>query len=127
MSAVGGSVQDVTIRGRLFSVAADADVTIRSGGYTNEAQANGDGTARLVKTRTTWALEGVVVAIDHDRGDLEFLQEIANSKDFHAISITLASNVTYQGRGTVTGDLGAGTQNATATVSLTGPGELTQQ
>ena len=46
MTAVGGPVESVNIDGRYFAVAADADIGRELGGFTNENQPNGDGTAR---------------------------------------------------------------------------------
>lgn len=127
MAAIGGPIESISIRGRIFSVAADADTTRKLGGFEAEVQANGDGSARKILTRVPWSIDGLTVAIDDDRGDHEFLQEIASSSDWVAVAITYASGVTYQGKGTVSGEFGAGSQNATAAVTLSGPGELTQQ
>ncbi len=127
MTAVGGSIESVSIRGRLFPVASDADVTRKLGGFETEVQANGDGTARIVKSRVPWSVDGLSIEINDDRADHEFLQEITGGNDFVAISITFASGVVYQGRGVVSGELGASSQNATAGITLSGPGELTQQ
>jgi len=125
--ASGGSIESLSIRGRLLPVAADADVNISLGGMTNEVQANGNGTGRNVQTRAPWMLEGVTVEVDDDRADLEFLQEIADDSVFETITITQANGVTYQGRGTITGEIKRATMNTTAPISLSGPGKLTQQ
>ncbi len=45
MAAVGGSIESVTLDGRTFAVAADAEAQRKLGGFENEVQANGDGTA----------------------------------------------------------------------------------
>jgi hypothetical protein len=127
MTAVGGSIESVTIRGRLFAVAADAEVTRKLGGFENEVQPNGDATARLIKTRVAWMLDGVQLAIDDGRADGEFLQEIADGLEFVPCTITLASGLTYQGDGQITGEIGFSSQNSTATVTLSGQGALTQQ
>lgn len=127
MPAVGGSIESISIRGRLFPVASDADATRKLGGFEVEVQGNGDGTARIVKSRVPWSLDGITVEINDARADQEFLQEIAGANEFVAITITFASGLTYQGRGTITGELGASSQNATAGITLSGPGELTQQ
>lgn len=127
MAAVGGSIESISIRGRLFPVAADADATLKLGGYENEIQANGDGTARIVKTRVPWGVDGLVVEIDHDRADLEFLWEVSAEQDFVSITVTLASGVTFQGRGLINGEFGGSTQSATAPVNIMGTGEGTQQ
>jgi hypothetical protein len=127
MAAVGGSIESVSIRGRTFPVAADADANRKLGGFETEVQANGDGTARKILTRVPWQIDGLQLEIDDDRGDQEFLQAVANEKDFVAVAITFASGITYQGRGTITAELQFSSQNATAGVTLMGPGEMTKQ
>jgi hypothetical protein len=124
---VGGSILSVSIRARLFSVASDADVSMDLGGYSNETQSNGNGTARIIKTRKTWMLENISVVLDPDNNDLEFLQEIADGNTFVPITIELVSGHVYQGKGIVTGDLKGSTQNTTATITLSGKEKLTQQ
>lgn len=127
MAAVGGSIETLTMSGRDFSPAADADVTRKLGGFENEVQANGDGTARLIKTRTTWSLDGFTIQIDADAGDHEFLQSLADGNDYFPVAVTYPGGEVYQGTGIVTGELAMSNQSATATVSLMGPGTLTKQ
>ena len=127
MSATGGSLESVSIDGRLFSVAADADTNRKLGGFEAELQANGDGTARKILTRVPWSIDGLTLVVDDDRGDHEFLQEIIARKEYVAIVATYASGASYQGSGTVSGELSTSSQNATAAVTLSGPGELTKQ
>jgi hypothetical protein len=127
MPAVGGSIESISIRGRLFPVASDAESNKKLGGFENEVAANGDGTARLIKTRVPWSLDGLQIEINDSRADAEFLQEIADGHDFVPITITLASGVTYQATGTVTDEVSSSSQSATATITLSGPGNLSQQ
>ena len=128
MAAIGGSIQEVTLSGRTFVVAADAEVQRTLGGAENEIQANGDGhTARMIKTRKPWALTGLVIEVDDSRGDHEFLRDLANGSDYFPVSITYASGLTYQGKGQISDTLESSSQNATVSVSLMGPGELTIQ
>lgn len=127
MGAVGGSIESISIRGRLFPVAADSEVNRKLGGFENEVQANGNGTARTVKTRVPWGLDGIQVAIDDARADAEFLQEIADGLVMVPCTITFASGVVYQGKGIVTGEVATSSQNATATIGIQGEGTLTQQ
>lgn len=127
MAAVGGSIESVTIRGREFPVAADAEAQRKLGGWENEVQANGNGTARIIKTRVPLSITGLTLEVDDSRGDHEFLQEVADLSDFVPIGITYASGSTYQGSATITDELQSSSQNATASVSLSGPGILTRQ
>jgi hypothetical protein len=127
MAATGGSIESISLRGRIFAVAADAEANRKLGGFENEVQANGNGTARIIKTRVPLSIDGLTVTVDDTRGDQEFLQDLSNATDYFPISITYASGVTYSGTAILTGELAASSQNATASVSLMGPGELAKQ
>tara|TARA_R100000541_G_scaffold18689_2_gene28556 strand:+ start:7864 stop:8244 length:381 start_codon:yes stop_codon:yes gene_type:complete len=125
--ATGGSIESVGLDGRTFAVAADADSQRRLGGYTNEHQDNGDGTGRIIKTRQGWMIDGLQLAVDDLRDDHEFLQDLADAKDYFTVDITYASGAVYQGPGMITGDLQTSSQSTTASVTLTGQGRLTKQ
>ena len=125
--SVGGSMKEVSIRGRIFAVASDGDANIDLGGYEAEVRANGNGTARKILLRKPWLFENVVLSIDDNQGDQEFLQEVENSTDFVDITVTYVNDVVYGGSGTVTGKIAKSTQAGTATLSLSGPGEAVQQ
>lgn len=127
MPAVGGSIESITLEGRTFSVAGDADVGIKLGGSENDVQANGDGTARLIKTRVTWSVADATVSIDDSNGDAEFLQALADRNSFFPCTITLSSGAIYQGDGQLTGEMPTQTQATTASVTLMGTGVLTKQ
>jgi len=127
MAATGGSIEEVTLSGRSFAVAADAEAQRKLGGFENEVQANGNGTARLIKTRVPLSIDGLIIEVDDDRGDQEFLQELANRNDFWVLAITYASGSTYQGTAQIVGENPASSQSATAAISLAGPGILTKQ
>lgn len=127
MTAVGGSIENVTLSGREFAVAADAESQRKLGGWENEFLANGNGTGRLVKTRVPFGLDGLTVEVDDSRGDAEFLQDLADRDDVWPLAITYASGKTYQGSGQIVGEMQISSQNATAALSLMGPGRLTPQ
>jgi len=127
MASVAGSIESISIRGRLFPVAADADSNMKLGGFEAELEANGDGTVRKVQTRVPWMLDGLTISVDHDREDLQFLQARSDEPGFEAITITFADGSTYQGDGTVSGEFQFSSQASTAAVTLSGPGVLTLQ
>jgi hypothetical protein len=128
MSAtIGGSIEQASIRGRLFAATADADVTRKLGGFENEVQSNGNGTIRIIKIRVPWVLSDVVLEVNDIRGDQEFLQEVADDLDPVDITITLASGLVYQAEGTITGEVNYSTNAGTATVTLSGGGKMTRQ
>lgn len=128
MAGIGGSIARLGLNGRTFPVAADAEAQRKLGGWENEVQANGDGlTARLIKTRVPLSLTGVTAEIDDDRGDHEFLQDLANQKGFFTLTIEYASGATYQATAQLTGELNTSSQSATAPLNFMGPGTLTRQ
>lgn len=127
MAAIGGPIESVTLAGRSFAAAADAEAQRKLGGFENEVQPNGDGTARLIKSRVAWMLDGITVEIDDSRGDQEFVQDLQNRNEFFPVTVTFASGETYQGTGQVVAEVQTSNQNATASLSLGGPGVLSRQ
>lgn len=125
--SVGGSIESVALDGRNFPVAADAESNRKLGGFENEVLANGNGTARLIKTRVPLMLDGLALDTNDDRGDHEYLQSLANRVDFFPIVLTYASGDSYQGNAQITSELQRSSQNATTPVTLMGPGILTKQ
>ena len=126
-AAIGGSIESISIRGRIFPVASDADANIKHGGFEAEVQPNGDGTARKILTRVAWSIDGIVVEINDNRADQEFLAEMAAEKDWVPLDITLASGVVWGATGTVAGEVQRSTMSTTGTLTLSGPGEAAQQ
>ena len=124
---IGGSIESITVDSQPFAVAADADATMTLGGWQNEVQPNGNGTSRLIKTRVPWTLAGLTVAIDDAANNQESLQAICDGNIYVPCTIRMASGVVYQGTGTITDNVERSTQSATATLSLSGQGALTQQ
>lgn len=125
--ATGGPPQSITFAGREFACTADSDPTIKYGGFENDEEANGDATARLIKTPVPWSVTGFSVQIDTELEDQEFLQEAADNFTNDVFTITLANDVTLQGSGQLTGEFQSNPAKATASVSFKGPGKLTQQ
>lgn len=127
MPAIGGSIESVTLDGRNFAVAGDADVQRKIGGFENEVMANGDGGARVIKTRVPLSITDLAIEVDDDRGDHEFLQALSDRNDFFPITITYPSGAVYQGSAQITGELQSSSNATTAALSLGGPGILTKQ
>ncbi len=127
MAAIGGSVESVTISGRELPVTADADINRKLGGYENDVQANGDGSARIIKTRVNPMLSGIVTECDDDRGDHEFLQAIADGNEFVPTAITYADGSVYQGTAIISGELQHSNQSGTAGFDMMGQGVFTRQ
>lgn len=127
MAAIGGPVRAVSIAGRRFPVAADADGSRKIGGRENEVQMNGNGSARYVQTAVAWMIGGLTLSIDDDRADQEFLQDLADNAGDKACTFDFANGTTWGGQGNISGELSFSTQNSTASVEFSGPGKLEQQ
>lgn len=123
----GGSIENISVAGRQFSVPADGDSNTSLGGRSNEVESNGDDTARILQTRGPWMISDVDVAVDDANGDLEFLQATSDAGVFVDMTIKYASGETYQGRGIPTGDLQKASANQTVSLVLKGQGKLTKQ
>jgi hypothetical protein len=124
---IGGSIEYITVAGRIYAVAADADATMSLGGYSNEVQPNGDRTSRIIKTVIPWALSGLTVSVDDASATQEDLQAVADGNEYVPCTIRMASGVTYQGSGTIAENVERSTQSATCSLSLSGQGTLSQQ
>ena len=127
MAAIGGPIESITVSGRRFPVAQDAGVSRDLGGFTNTIESNGDGTARIVKERRPWMVEGLTVEVDDDRGDQEFLQDVADSPEFVDCAIVLVSGAIYSGSGTITDAIAYDNQKSLADIKLSGQQKLSKQ
>lgn len=127
MTAIGGSIESISLDGRNFAVAADAESQRKLGGFENEVQANGDNTARIIKTSVPLSIDGLTLDIDDARGDHEYIQDLSDGNEFFPIVITYASGLSYQGQAQVVGETQTSSQSTTCAVSLMGPGKLTRQ
>lgn len=117
--AIGGPIERVSLAGRSFSVAADADGSRKLGGFENDVQANGDGSGRIIKSRVMPQVTGLTLSIDDDNGDAEYIQDLQNGGAFDA-GVTFASGVTMAFKAVITGETTTSTANATASVDLMG-------
>ncbi len=126
MTAIGGPLESVAVKGRLFAVAADADGNRKLGGFEAEVQPNGDGTARIVYARVPWQMDGLSLVIDDNAADQEFLQDIIDGKKFVPIEFTFVDGITFRGEGIPAGELAKSSMNATAPLKFNGPAKLEQ-
>lgn len=124
---VGGPIESISIAGRIFAPAADADVNMKLGGSENEVQQNGNGTGRVIKTAVASMLGGITVAIDADNADQEFLQEVADGNVEVPTTVSYANGSVYSGNMIITGELQVSNQSATASFDMQGSQKLTKQ
>lgn len=124
--STSGSIEEVTLAGRRFPVASDADVSRKLGGWEAEAQMNGDGSVRYVKKRVGFKLDGLQLSIDDRKGDQEYLQGLPAGEPF-AVTITQANGYVYSGTGQITGEIVVSLMSGTATIVLEGSVALVAQ
>lgn len=124
MSAIGGPLRSVAINGREFKVTASSDAGRTLGGFTNEYQANGDGTMRLIKTPIPWKMGSMEVECDDANSDHEFLRDVQKAASEADVLVTYPSGKQYTGTGQITGDLESSSSSVSASFELSGPGEL---
>ena len=127
MGAIGGSIESVSIKGRLFAVTADANVDRKLGGFEGDVESNGNGSGRKIMIRVPWELPGLVLEIDDSLGDQEFLQDVSDMAGYVTCLITYVSGISYEGQGTITGELQGSSEKATGSITLKGPGKLSSQ
>lgn len=119
--ARAGDIRQLTFAGRELDVKGeDANVNIDVGGYANELGINGNGTAHGTRRRKKASVTDVVVSIDDDRSDLEFLQGKSDSGEAFPLNITLASGVTYSGSMYLVGEIKKATGDGTASLTFEG-------
>lgn len=125
--ATGGSIVRVSVDGTGYAVAADADANRDLGGWEVDKAPNGDSTARTLKTRKPWQIDGVSLVCDDAVGGQETLQDIADAGVDVPIVVELASGDVYSGDGLPCGEIKMSTANVTMPLTFKGPGKLRKQ
>lgn len=126
--ATGGPIKQLSVDGRIYTTAGDADSPRDLGGMTNAYSPNGDGkTGVWTQTPHGWRVENVVIACEANRNDQRELQRVANSGENVPINFTYMDNSTYGGKGNIEGEIKWSNNSARATATFVGPGELRKQ
>lgn len=124
---IGGSVASISFNGTQFSCVADNDQSHKLGGFEVEVMANGDGSVRQRMIRVPFNLGGIQVAIDNSLAHHEFLQSLADAKNFADVVIQLVDGSRWSGRGKPIGEITKSTDSSTATFDVAGQPPFTQQ
>jgi len=123
MAKVGGSIKQLTLNGRIFSVKADADIT-RALPSNNKVEMNGDRSATLVQVIAPWALNEWKISVDNNNGDIEYIRDLTKLPDFFPITYTLADGTVQSCVGQIVDVSEIKTMNNELTISLMGPGQI---
>jgi hypothetical protein len=117
-----GFLKTVSIGGREFPASSDGSSQRVLGGIENETAGNGDGSRRTIKKMVPWKYSGVVLAIDEDRSDMEYLKSIQNGDDTDFV-FTEIGEISYQGTGNIEGPLQKDDATNSTTIECAGPGD----
>jgi len=120
MAQVGGSITEITLNGRPFSVDAESDIGKKLQKHENELKANGNGTTRLIKKNVPQMIDGVAIAIDNSLGDFEFLKGLNDAFVLFDITIAEPDGSFWAGQAQITGEFKTQSQEATTEVTFMG-------
>jgi len=118
--ARAGDIRQIIIYDREFDPKVGGAVTYRLAGYENETEATGNGGEHTTQTRKLGGFEAAEISLDPTNGDLEFLQEKANTGEPGNCSMTLVNGTTYAGNLTLQGAIDAATDSGSAEIAALG-------
>lgn len=105
---------------RNFAVATGGDNNrINGGAYTEEVEANGDGSVRGIIRNRPGERE-LVLDVDDNNSDHEWLLEASADPDFSTVSYTHISNKVYSHKAKPIGDMAKNDGNSTVTATFKG-------
>lgn len=126
--AIGGPVKQLSVDGRIYTTAGDADSPRDLGGNTNTHVPHGDGkTGHYNQVPRGWKVENVVIACNPNRSDQKALQDVADSGEEVPIVFTYMGNITYSGMGNIEGEIKWSNNTTMATCTFAGSGRLRKQ
>ena len=126
MAINGGPIEEINIHGRPFTVVGDSGGTRGLGGKESEVKVDGAGNPYASSSRVPSGLSDLDILVDDDRGDQEFLQDIANRAAFGNVTVTFNSGAIYGGLMTISGEIKFDVKESKCSISLMG-GKLTKQ
>lgn len=122
MSTVrSGDITQFTIGGRELAIRGEASVTIRISGFTSESAPTGNGELHTRRNRKLGGFESLPVSVDAAKGDLEYLQGVADKAEAVPVTMTLATGKTYSGALAIEGALDYDTAEGQVELSAVGP------
>jgi hypothetical protein len=124
MPNISGPIESITIGGRRFPVEGEDAGNVGLSGFKNEIKFNGDGSKRLIRSRSHGSIKNLNVQITHANKDLEYLRDKQGTSDFFDVSITYCDGTIYSGSMQFVDDIIEDTQQGTAGISLEGDLEM---
>jgi len=121
---ISGPIESITLGGRRFPVDGDDAGNITLPGFKNEVKWNGDGSQRLIRSRSQGSIKNLNVQITHSNKDLEYLRDLQSKSDFFDVSITFCDGTIYSGSMQFVDEITEDTQQGTAGITLEGAVEV---
>jgi len=116
----GGDIRQLMIDGREYDPVAEANVTYRVSGFSNETAPTGNGSAHTTQNRKLGGFDSLPLSLDPTRGDLEALQASADKGEPVPMAFIHPSGVTYSGRLTIQGAIDANTGDGQVEITALG-------
>jgi hypothetical protein len=116
----GGPIESITIAGRRFPTDGEDAAKIILGGFSNELKSNGDGTARVIKSRIPASVSDLNAQSDPNKDDLEYIQEKRNEHTLFDFSLTLVDGTVYAGAMQITDEVEYDSKEGTAGLNFAG-------
>lgn len=125
MKVRGGDLSQVMIGGREFDPVAESNVVYRLSGKVNTTTPTGNGSVHTVQKRKLGGFDSLPLSVDPSRGDLEYLQTLANNGEPVPCSMTHINGTVYAGNLTIQEAVDANTGDGQ--VEITALGEKFEQ
>lgn len=120
MATVRGSdIRQFSINGREFDIAPESNVTYRLAGFTNESRSTGNGRIHTNQRRKLGGIESAPISVDPERGDIEFLQDVAD-EGLPVPFVMATASATYAGALTIEGEIDPNTGDGQCEISALG-------
>lgn len=108
---------------RRFAVKGDEDINFENGGYNSETTANGNGSTTNKLTAVTWKLEGLMLSIDVNAGDLEYIRDISGDPKDTEITWEHIDGYVYSMKGRPNGERKYNSNSGYLPLTLAGGGK----
>lgn len=115
-----GDIKQIIIHDREFDPKEGSSTTFRTAGYKNESSSTGNGGISTKQNRKLGGFDSVGISLDNSKGDLEYLQEKADSGEAGNSSITLADGSTYAGDLVIQGEIDASSDGGSTEITALG-------
>ena len=120
MKVRGGDILQVMIGGREFDPVNESNVVYRLSGKSNVTTPTGNGGTHTVQRLKLGGFDALPLSVDPSRGDVEYLQTLANNGEPVACSMTMINGTVYAGKLTIQEAIDANTGDGQVEITALG-------